>query len=147
MVVLIEMIGNWVTRSAVANGCLMAVNSESELCTRFTYIIDLSLKHLLHVIKYTTLDELHENDPGLTIDVVPGRARDGLVSIKLHIWHFIASHLKFPCNVVVVLLTLLWIKVRIRLGGCLYAIIGGALKGFPADGVSTKLHHTFLCFG
>ena len=30
------------------------------------------LNHLVHVIKYTTLDELHENDPGLAIDVVPG---------------------------------------------------------------------------
>ena len=36
---------------------------------------------------YTTLDELHENDPGLTIDVVPGSVRHGLVSIKLRIWH------------------------------------------------------------
>ena len=39
------------------------------------------LQHLLHVIKYTTLDELHENDPGLTFDVVPGIVRDGLVSM------------------------------------------------------------------
>ena len=37
------------------------------------------LKHLLHDIKYTTLDELHENDPSLTIDVVPDSVRHGLV--------------------------------------------------------------------
>ena len=40
------------------------------------------LQHLFYVVKYTTLDELHENDPGLTIDVVPGCVRDGLVSIN-----------------------------------------------------------------
>ena len=53
------------------------------------------LKHLLHDVKYTTLDELHENDPGLTIDVVPGSVRRGLVSIKLHIWHPLSSHFEF----------------------------------------------------
>ena len=77
---------------------------------------------------HNTLDELHENDPGLAIDVVPGSVRDGLVSIKLHIWHRLSSHGKFPCNVVAVLLTLLWIKMRLGLRGCLYTIIGGALK-------------------
>ena len=82
------------------------------------------LRHLLHDIKYTTLDELHENDPGLAIYVVPGSVGDGLVSIKLHILHLFSSQLEFPCNVVVVLLTLLWIKMRLRLG-CLHAIIGG----------------------
>ena len=65
------------------------------------------LQHLLHVIMYTTLDELHENNPGLTIDVLSGSVKEGLVSIKLHIWHLFVSHLKFPCNVVFVLLTLL----------------------------------------
>ena len=64
-------------------------------------------KHLLHDIKYTTLDELHENDPGLAIDVVPDSVRHGLVSIKLHIWHLFSSHLECPCIVVVVLLTML----------------------------------------
>ena len=102
------------------------------------------LKHLLHDIKYTTLDELHENDPGLSIDVVPGSVRHGLVSIKSHIWHLLSSHLEFPCNVVVVLLTLLWIKIRLRLRGCLYAIIGGVLKSFPVDGFSAKFFHTFF---
>ena len=33
------------------------------------------LQHLLHVIKYTTLDEFLENDSGLTIDIVPGSAK------------------------------------------------------------------------
>ena len=100
------------------------------------------LKHLLHVIKHTTLDELHENQPGLTIDVVPGSVRHGLVLIKEHIWHLFSSHLKCPCNVVVVLLTLLWIKMRLRLGGCLNAIIGRALKKIPVDGFSAKFLHT-----
>ena len=82
------------------------------------------LIHLLHDIKYTTLDELHKNDPGLTIDVVPGSEGHGLVSMKLHILHLLSSHLEFSCNVVVVLLTLLWIKMRLGLKGCLYGIIG-----------------------
>ena len=64
MVEMIEMISNWVTRSVVVNGCLMVDDSKSKLCTRYTYIIALSLQHLLYVIKYTTFDELHENDPG-----------------------------------------------------------------------------------
>ena len=102
------------------------------------------LKHLLHDIKYTTLDELHENDPGLTIDVVPGGVRHGLVSIKLHAWHLLSSHLEHTCNVVVVLLTLLWIKMRLRLRGCLYAIIGGVLTSFPVDGFSAKYLHAFF---
>ena len=93
------------------------------------------LQHLLHVtINVTTLDELHENDPGLSIDVVPGSVRDGMVSIKLPIRHIFASHLKFTCNVVMVLLTLLWIRMRLGLGGCLYAIIGGGLESFSVDG-------------
>ena len=45
-------------------------------------------------------------------------------------------HSKFSCNVVVVLLTLLWIKMRLRLGGCLYAVIGGVFKSFPVDAFS-----------
>ena len=102
------------------------------------------LKHLLHDIKYTTLDELQKNDPGLIIDVVPGSERHGLVSIKLHIWHLFSSHLEFPCNVVVALLTLLLIKLRLWFGGCLYAIIGGVLKSFPVDGFSAKFLHTFF---
>ena len=52
--------------------------------------------------------------------------KESLVSIKLHIWHLFLLHLKFSCNVVVVLLTLLWIRMVLRLG-CLYAIIGGVL--------------------
>ena len=94
------------------------------------------LQHLLHASKYTALDELHENDPGLTIDVLLGSMKEGLVSIKLHIWHLFVSHLKFPCNVVVALLILLRIRMRLRLGGCLYVIIGGVLKSFPVDGFS-----------
>ena len=86
------------------------------------------LQHLLHVIKYTTLDELDENVPGITIDVVPGSVKDDLVSIKLHIWHLSLSHLKFHFNVIVVLLTLLWIIMRLWLGGCLHAMIGGVLQ-------------------
>ena len=43
MVASTEMIIKWVTRSAVANGCLIVVDTESELCTRFTYIIALSV--------------------------------------------------------------------------------------------------------
>ena len=43
MVVLIEMISNWVTQSVVANGYHMFVDSKSELCTRFTYVIALSV--------------------------------------------------------------------------------------------------------
>ena len=83
------------------------------------------LQHLLHDIKYTTLDELHANNPGLAIDVVRDSVRHGLVSIKLHIRHLFSSRLEFLCNVVVVLLTLLWIKMRLRLGGFQHAIIGG----------------------
>ena len=73
------------------------------------------LHHLLHVMKYTTLGELHENDPGLTIDVVPGSARHGLVSIKLIIWHLFPSYLRFPCNFVMIMLTLMWIIMRLVL--------------------------------
>ena len=102
------------------------------------------LQHLLHDIKYTTLDELHKNDPGSTNDVVPGSVRHGLVSIKLYIWYLFSSHLEFACNVVVVLLTLLLIKMRLRLGGCLYVIIGEALESFPVDGFSAKFLHTFF---
>ena len=58
-----------------------------------------ALQHLLHVSKYTTLDEVRENDPGLTIDVVTGSAKEGVVSIKLLIWQLFVSHLKLPCNV------------------------------------------------
>ena len=34
--------------------------------------------------------------------------------------------------------------MRLRLRGCLYAIIGGALKRFPVDGFSAKILHTFF---
>ena len=54
MVVLTEMISNWVTGSVVTNGCLMVVDSKSELCTRFTYVIALSVTTYIHVIKYTS---------------------------------------------------------------------------------------------
>ena len=46
------------------------------------------------------------------------------MSIKLYIWHLFVSHLEFPHNVVVVLLTLLWIKMCLGLGVCLCEIIG-----------------------
>ena len=125
----------------------MVVDSKSELCTRLPIQLPSPLKHLLHDIRYTTFDELHENDPGLTIDVVPGSVRHGLVLTRLHILNLFSSHLEFPCNVVVVLLTLLWIKIRLRLGECLYAIIGGVLKSFPVDGFSAMLSIHFLCLG
>ena len=32
----------------------------------------------------------------------------------------------------------------LRLGGCLYVIIGGVLKSFPVDGFSAKFFHTFF---
>ena len=32
----------------------------------------------------------------------------------------------------------------LRLGGCLYAIIGGVLKSFTVDGFSAKFFHTFF---
>ena len=83
-------------------------------------------------------------EPGISIDVAPGCERHGLVAIKLHILHLFSPHLVFPCNVVVALLTLLWIKLRIRFGGCLYAIIGVVLKCFPVDGFSAKFLHTFF---
>ena len=57
MVVLIEVIGNWVAWSVVLYGCFMVVDWKSDFCTRFTYIMALSVT-FLHVIKYTTLDEL-----------------------------------------------------------------------------------------
>ena len=66
------------------------------------------------------------------------------MSIKLHIWHLFVSRVKFHCNVVVVLMTLLWTKMCLGLGGCLYAIIGGVLKSFPVDGFSARFYHTFL---
>ena len=69
----IEMISNWVSWSVVANGCLMVADSKLELCTRFTYIIVLSVTFItcyqVHHIRKKP-HELHENDPGLTIDVV-----------------------------------------------------------------------------
>ena len=66
------------------------------------------------------------------------------MSIKLHILHLFASRLKFPCNVVVILLTLLWIEMRLRLSGFLHAIIGGVLESFPAGGFFAKFLHTFF---
>ena len=72
MVVITEMISNWVTWSAAANGCLTVVDLKSELHTHLTYIIAISTTKLYHVTKNTTSDELHENDPGFTIDAVPG---------------------------------------------------------------------------
>ena len=56
-------------------------------------------QHLLHVIKYTTFDELHENDACLTIDVLLGCVKESIVSMNLHIWHLFVSHVKFHCNV------------------------------------------------
>ena len=43
MVVLIEVISNLVTRSFVANGFLIVVDSKSEHCICFTYVIALSV--------------------------------------------------------------------------------------------------------
>ena len=57
-----------------------------------------------------------------------------MVSIKLHIWHLIVSHLLFPGNGVVVLLTLLWIRMRLSLGDCLHAMIGRVLM-FSCGGI------------
>ena len=66
------------------------------------------------------------------------------MSIKLYILHLFVSLLRFPCNVVVVLFTLLWIRMRLKLGGCLHAMIGRALKSFHVDGFSAKFFHTYL---
>ena len=57
---------------------------------------------------------------------------------------FFSSYLEFPCNVVVVLLTLQWIKICLGLGGCLHPIISGVLTSFPVDGFSAKFLHTFF---
>ena len=92
----------------------MSYGCRFEIGTLYSFqLCNLPLRYIifLYVIKYTTLDELHENDPGLKIDVIPDSARDDLVSIKLHNWHPFALHIKFPSNVVVVLLTLMWIKM------------------------------------
>ena len=47
----------------------------------------------------------------------------------------------------VVLLTLLWIRACLRLGGNLYAIIGGVLNSFPVDGFFQGLSIDFSCLG
>ena len=44
MVVINEMISNWVTQSVVANGYLMVVDSKWKLCTRFTYIMKMKMR-------------------------------------------------------------------------------------------------------
>ena len=49
-------------------------------------------------MKYTTLDELHENNPGFTIGVVLGNVK-GLVSTKFLILPLFVSRFKFPDNV------------------------------------------------
>ena len=67
----------------------------------------------------------------------------GLVLIKMLILHLFVSHLKFPCNVVVELLTLLRKKIRLRLGGYLHAIIRGVFESFPV-GLSARFLHIFL---
>ena len=117
MAVLIEMISNWVTRSVVENGRLMVVDSKWELCSSFTYIMTSLLQHLMNVIKYTALDELHENYPCLVIDVVPGSVKEGLIFTKMHKCHLFVSYLEFPGNVAVVLFTLPLIRMYISLGG------------------------------
>ena len=84
--------------------------------TRFTFVTQLSSPlHFLHVIKYTTLDDLHGNDPGLKIDVVSGIVKEDLVSIKLHIWHVLYQISNFH-----LMLTLLWIRMRLSLGVIAY---------------------------
>ena len=54
----------------------------------------------MHVVKYTTIDELLDNDPDLATDVAPGSVKEGVVSIKLHIWHLFVSDLKFCGGIV-----------------------------------------------
>ena len=66
-----------------------------------------------------TLDELHENDPTLTVNVVHISANECLVSTKLHILHHFLTH-DFPDK----LLLLLLIKIRLRFRGCLYKLTG-----------------------
>ena len=44
----------------------------------------------------------------------------------------------------VVLLTMLWIRICLRLGGCLYVTIGGVLKSFPVDGLSAISPYIFI---
>ena len=79
MVVLIEMISNWVTRSVVVNGCPMVVYRNLIFVLVSPIQLASPLQHSLHVIMYPTLDELHESDHGLTIDVTPGNVKEGLV--------------------------------------------------------------------
>ena len=53
------------------------------------------IQRFLHVTKYATLDELHENNSGFRVDVLPCSVKEVLVSIKLHIWQLLLSHVKF----------------------------------------------------
>ena len=76
----------------------------------------------MHVIKYTTSDELHENI-GLTIYAVTGIVKQGLVYSKLCIWYLFLSQLRCLDNVILPILSSLWIKMNLRSSGCLYAII------------------------
>ena len=46
------MIGNWVAWRVVANGCLMVADSKSELCTRFTYVIALSITIIYYLLLF-----------------------------------------------------------------------------------------------
>ena len=59
-----------VTRSVFANSCLMGFDWKTEVCSCFTNIIVLPIIAFLYFSRYTALDELHENNPGLAIDVV-----------------------------------------------------------------------------
>ena len=70
MVVLIEVIGKWVTRSDVANRRHMVADSNTKLrtcCPR--------LYNILCMLSTTcmTLDELHGDDPGLKFYVASGK--------------------------------------------------------------------------
>ena len=69
---------------AFMNGHFIVVDSEWNLYLLHLYISALIVATHLPVIRCITLDELDENDPISTIDVVPSSAKESLVFIKLH---------------------------------------------------------------
>ena len=88
--------------------------------TGFANIIVICAKTFLPVIKYSIFDELHENNTGLTIDVVDGRMK-GVG--KLYNRHLFLSNLNFPA-----ILSLQQIKMRLRF--CLCAMTSDVSKLF-----------------
>ena len=58
-----------------------------------------------------------------------------------YLTYYLASFcLKFDISVEVLLSTLLWIRMRLWLGGYVYAIIGGVLNTSPAHGPLAFVH-------